>query len=224
MDWISSLILTLNFNFSFIPLAALLCLCISASLINSLLLDQNKYSPLNAFHIPKIGGSKARAIANALKINSSLERIHLGSNRIGNKGARATAKALRVNSALREIRLYDNYIGDDGALTIAESMEFNSCLQDVYLGGCEIGSEIFELAEPVEFCLQNINLSKNGVGEEILHLIDRALEGCRNRRKRNYRLWTCSFIAHLRAVQNLNFDNHMFAFYFYPLLGIALTE
>ncbi len=49
MDWISSLILTLNFNLSFIPLTALLCLCISASLINSLLLDQKKYSLLKIF-------------------------------------------------------------------------------------------------------------------------------------------------------------------------------
>jgi hypothetical protein len=78
-------------------------------------------------------------------------------------------------------------------------MEFNSSLQKIYLSGNEIASE-------------NIQL------------IDQALEGCKNRGKQNARLYVCSFIGHWRAEQRLNFDNHMFAFYLYPLLGIQLSK
>jgi hypothetical protein len=107
---------------------------------------------------------------------------------------------LRINFVLREISLYDNGIGgDDGARAIAEALEFNSSLKEIGLRWNEIG------AENVEICEQ-------------------ALGGCRNRRKMNYCLWICSFIAHLRSTQSLGFDDHMIVFYFYLLLDIELRK
>jgi hypothetical protein len=134
-----------------------------------------------------------------LRVNSTLQDIDLTDNSIGDEGALAIAEMLRVNSTLQEMNLQDNGIGDDGAIAIAAALEFNYSQQDIYLDGNEIASENCQL-------------------------IDQALEGYINRRKQNARLWICSFIGYWRAEQRLNFDNHMFAFYLYPLLGAKLSK
>ncbi len=132
-------------------------------------------------------------------MNSNLQRIYLFGNGIRDDGARAIADALRVNSTLEVIELRYNGIGDDGVLAITEALQFNSFLLE-------------------------INLYRNGIGDEKHRLVEKALEGCRNRQEQNVRLCVCSFIRHWRAEKPLNFDNHMFAFYLYPLLGIELRK
>jgi hypothetical protein len=147
-----------------------------------------------------LGDEGTRVIAEMLRVNSTLQVIDLSYNySIGVKGALAIAEMLKVNSTLQVINLQNNRIGDDGARALAKAMKFNSSLQE-------------------------INLSDNGIASEKLQLIDQALEGCINRRKQNARLWMCSFIGHWRAEQRLNFDNHMFAFSLYPLLGAELSK
>ena len=69
------------------------------------------------------------AIAEALKINSTLQTIYLDYNEIGVEGAIAIAEALKINSTLQEINLDDNEIGDEGAIAIAEALKINSTLQ-----------------------------------------------------------------------------------------------
>jgi hypothetical protein len=48
-----------------------------------------------------------------------LQTIYLYSNSIGDEGAKAVAEALKVNSMLQTIYLYSNSIGDEGAKAVA---------------------------------------------------------------------------------------------------------
>jgi hypothetical protein len=101
----------------------------------------------------EIGVDGVRAIAEALKVNSTLLKVYFHDNGIGSGGAQAIAEALRFNSVLREISLSNNWIGDEGAVAIAEAMEFNSSLQEI-----EIDDNRFEWTK--------------------YNLINQALEGC----------------------------------------------
>ncbi len=62
-----------------------------------------------------IGPKGSREIAQAIKVNSSLQKIFLGENKIGDEGAREIAHAIKVNSTLQMIDLYRNNFGDGGA-------------------------------------------------------------------------------------------------------------
>jgi hypothetical protein len=81
----------------------------------------------------------------------------------------------------KNLNLNECDIGVEGALVIAEAVECNSSLHWIHLYDIDI-------------------LSGN------LQLINQALQGYRNRRKQNDRLWMCTCIDHWRAKQRLNFD------------------
>ncbi len=108
------------------------------------------------------------------------------------------AEMLKVNFVLRKIYLSDNEIGDEGARAIAEALESNSSMEYICIRSSRIGTE---------------------------KIIEQALEGCKSRRERRIIVFGCVHaLINWRAMQKLGFDNHMFAFYFYPLLGIELSE
>ena len=61
-----------------------------------------------------------------LKANDpSLTELDLRSNSIGDDGAKAIAEALKVNTVLTTLNLDRNSIGDDGAKAIAEAFKVN---------------------------------------------------------------------------------------------------
>jgi Ran GTPase-activating protein (RanGAP) involved in mRNA processing and transport len=62
-------------------------------------------------------------VAEAIKVNSTLQTIHLRENRIGDEGAKALAEAIKVNLKLERIDLGDNRIGRDLASEIAEALK-----------------------------------------------------------------------------------------------------
>ena len=68
----------------------------------------------------KIGAEGAKAIGEALKVNTSLTRINLWDNNIGDEGGKAIGEALKVNTSRIEIFLGCNKIGDEVAETIFE--------------------------------------------------------------------------------------------------------
>jgi Ran GTPase-activating protein (RanGAP) involved in mRNA processing and transport len=65
----------------------------------------------------------ALAIAEALKLNSSLTTLDLGYNEIGIEGAFAIAEGLKVNSSLSTLHLHGNDVGKEGASAIAEALK-----------------------------------------------------------------------------------------------------
>jgi len=88
-----------------------------------------------------IGSEGASAIACALKGNSTLQRLDLGANNVGDKGASALSEALRMNSTLETLHLSRNHIGAAGASALADALRTNSAcaLNALFLGRNTIG-------------------------------------------------------------------------------------
>merc|ERR1712167_461891 len=63
----------------------------------------------------KISAEGAKALAQALKVNTVLQGLNLDSNTISDEGSKALAEALKVNTALQKLDLGDNKISDEGA-------------------------------------------------------------------------------------------------------------
>ena len=91
-----------------------------------------------------IGDDGARTIAEALGKNSTLQMLLLWNNNVGADGARAIADALRVNSTLQKLDLWYNNVGDDGAMAVAEALRVNSTLHVLSLGDNDVGDDTTE--------------------------------------------------------------------------------
>lgn len=117
----------------------------------------------------RITAEGGAAIGRALRTNSTLLRLCLGSNAmachaatefaeglarnrslaslimvdcdIGADGARALGNALEVNSTLEVLDLSTNPLGDDGVIGLADGLSQNKSLTWLYLTGCHIGVE-----------------------------------------------------------------------------------
>ncbi|XP_004346161.2 hypothetical protein CAOG_05488 [Capsaspora owczarzaki ATCC 30864] len=81
----------------------------------------------------------AKAFAEALKVNTTLTKLNLWANQIGEAGAQAIAEALKVNATLRTLYLDRNQIGDAGAKAIAEALKVNATLRTLYLDRNQFG-------------------------------------------------------------------------------------
>jgi Ran GTPase-activating protein (RanGAP) involved in mRNA processing and transport len=68
-----------------------------------------------------LGDAGAKAVAETLRENKTLQIIDLSGNNIGPEGAKELAEALKVNGSLKEIYLRGNQIGDEGAKALAEA-------------------------------------------------------------------------------------------------------
>ena len=86
-----------------------------------------------------IGESGASALAGALKKNSTLKCLLLGSSSIGDLGAIAFADALQTNSALTQLDLGGNGIGALGIEAICKALQFNHVITHLDLCGNTIG-------------------------------------------------------------------------------------
>ncbi|CAK0901702.1 unnamed protein product [Prorocentrum cordatum] len=137
-----------------------------------------------------LGDDNAKALAEALKANTALQRIKLSKNHIGDEGAKALAEALKANTALQRIALKANtalkeielsanhigaielgvnHIGDEGAKALAEALKANPTLQRIDLCSNHIGAEGAKaLAEVLKAntALKKIDLCSNHIGAE----------------------------------------------------------
>jgi Ran GTPase-activating protein (RanGAP) involved in mRNA processing and transport len=62
-------------------------------------------------------------------------------NAIDVAGAKALAEALAVNTTLTSLTLSDNYIGVEGAKALAEALVQNKALAELAIKGNELGDE-----------------------------------------------------------------------------------
>lgn len=81
---------------------------------------------LNSLRGNTIEVAGAKALASALKVNSSLQRLNLQENSLGMEGAICVATALSGNHGLRHINLQGNHIGESGARMISEAIKTNA--------------------------------------------------------------------------------------------------
>ena len=70
-----------------------------------------------------IGDEGAIALADALRINTSITEVNLENNRIGAEGTRALANFLISSSAVTHINLSFNYLGADGVKELADAIQ-----------------------------------------------------------------------------------------------------
>jgi hypothetical protein len=89
----------------------------------------------------QLGAGDAQALAFALRVNSTLTDLNLGTNAIGDAGAASFADALRLNTTLTVLSLFNNAIGDEGAGSLADALRVNSTLTDLNLGTNSIGDD-----------------------------------------------------------------------------------
>ena len=84
----------------------------------------------------------ATVVAEILKSNTSVTVVVLvGNKEIGDEGAKALAEALKVNATVEVLHLNGCGIGDDGAAAIAEALRSNTSLTMLNLGGNGIGEQ-----------------------------------------------------------------------------------
>jgi hypothetical protein len=104
----------------------------------------------------------AKALANALNVNYS-------NNNVGVDGAKALADALKVNSAITSIDLSDNNVGVDGAKALADALKVNSAITSINLTYNKVGvdgAKTLADALKVNPTITTIDLSDNNVGDD----------------------------------------------------------
>ncbi|EGD76947.1 hypothetical protein PTSG_07288 [Salpingoeca rosetta] len=78
-----------------------------------------------------LGLEAGRAIAEALKFNAMLAVLDLSYNILGPEGGKAIAKALKVNTTLTTLDLYNNGVGFEAGIAIAEALKVNTTLTEL---------------------------------------------------------------------------------------------
>ncbi|KJE95175.1 hypothetical protein, variant [Capsaspora owczarzaki ATCC 30864] len=122
---------------------------------------------MNSLDRKQIGDAEAQAIAEGLKVNTTVHTLGLYDNQIGDAGAIAIAGAFAANPKLQKLSLYDNRIGDAGARAIAEAIK-GSCVWELNLQKNQIGDAGAQaIAETLDenSRLMTLTLWKNRIGD-----------------------------------------------------------
>lgn len=121
----------------------------------------------------------AKAIAEALKHNTTLTKLDFSSCQLSDADAVALAEALMVNRTLRHLVLFNNIIKAPGVIAIAEALKHNTTLRTLSLGGNRIGeSGSKAIAEAIKqnTTLTYLSLENNTIGAEATISIAEALK------------------------------------------------
>eukprot|EP01094_Clydonella_sp_ATCC50884_P028415 TRINITY_DN8513_c0_g1_i5.p1 TRINITY_DN8513_c0_g1~~TRINITY_DN8513_c0_g1_i5.p1 ORF type:complete len:225 (-),score=34.85 TRINITY_DN8513_c0_g1_i5:251-925(-) len=88
-----------------------------------------------------IGDEGARLLADALRGNTTLERLNLQFTRLGDEGTRVLADALRGNTVLTRLWLGKNKIGDKGAERLFDGLKGNTTLKFLDISWVQFSAE-----------------------------------------------------------------------------------
>ena len=92
-------------------------------------------------HDNNISDNGAAAISDALKSNNSLQILNMSYNNITSEGAKLIAEAIKINKTLQELDISHNNISDDGAAAISDVLKSNNSLQILSMSHNKITSE-----------------------------------------------------------------------------------
>lgn len=119
---------------------------------------------------------KIRNLADALKVNNSLQQLSLWNNNLGinTEGLKHLADSIRINTSLLQLDLSNNNLGvnDQGLRYLAEALKANISLKELYLSENNLGRNTEGLrhisdALKVNNSLYKLYLSENSLGSNI---------------------------------------------------------
>lgn len=92
----------------------------------------------------KIRDKGAIAIADALKIHEFLTKLDVSCNDIRENGAKAIAAALKINKSLVSLNIWDDdaKIGYWGGMALADALKINTSITTLILNDCSIDDRI----------------------------------------------------------------------------------
>ena len=119
-------------------------------------------------------------IKEGLQMNTRL--ISLTLCNITNNGAITIAEAIRLNTTLQKLNISNNSISDDGAAAISDNLKFSTSLQEINISQNSItnkGIKLFAEAIQINSTLKNINISKNHISiEGLLYFMEKVKKNC----------------------------------------------
>jgi Ran GTPase-activating protein (RanGAP) involved in mRNA processing and transport len=89
-----------------------------------------------------LGEGGGRALAETLRLNTTLTSHNLGENDLGEGEGRALAEALRLNTTLASLDLGLNGLGEGEGRALAETLRLNTTLTSLDLSDNGIGQEV----------------------------------------------------------------------------------
>jgi len=82
-----------------------------------------------------------KALADAFLVNKTIKEVFLSDNQIGDEGVKALAYALHFNKTIKAVNLSFNKIGDEGVKALADAFLVNKTIKEVYLTENQISAE-----------------------------------------------------------------------------------
>jgi Ran GTPase-activating protein (RanGAP) involved in mRNA processing and transport len=113
--------------------------------------------------------TSATAIAEALKVNTSLKTINLASNQIGAAGGQKIIEAVKVNTSLQMVNLSKNTRLRAGGDAIGEALANNTSITHLNLSSCFITpAAVINIARALRSnkTLGSLNLSHNNMNKD----------------------------------------------------------
>ena len=129
----------------------------------------------------EITSEGAKLIAEAIKVNKTLQELDISHNNISDDGAAAISDALKSNNLLQILNMSSNNINDKGAIKVAEAIQVNKTLQELYIRSNYIklsddGAAAFSDALKNNNSLQILCMLYNNITSEGAKLIAEAIK------------------------------------------------
>ncbi len=90
-----------------------------------------------------LGEGGGLALAETLRLNSTVTSLCLAINRLGEGGGRSLAETLRLNTTLTSLNLYGNDLGEGGGQTLAETLHLNTMVTSIDFSDNGMAEEVW---------------------------------------------------------------------------------
>ena len=146
------------------------CAIIRYCSANSLILYGNHYWYVNEIKegltLCNITNDGVITIAEAIQVNTTLQKLNIAINKISDDAAAAISDCLKFNISLQEFNISHNYITNKGIWKISQAIQINSKLQNINISRNYIsiaGLMYFMEAVKDNCTLQVVNITHNNV-------------------------------------------------------------
>jgi len=126
-----------------------------------------------------MGDAGAAALAAALEMNETLQKLNLEHCSVGNAGAAVLALVLETNKTLRMLKIGNNPLNAAGAAALAAALETNETLQELDLRDCKVGNTgaaALAAALKTNRTLQTLKLVDCGLDDADADVLAKALQ------------------------------------------------